>query len=228
METKRIRVGCLTWNCAGNPAPYDFDLSNIVLPQAHELRSTSGQEGPFSLFDSSARSPNSQEQQSELPHLYVVGLQEMVNLEVVGSVLCSKDLERMQRWQDLFVRGLNVRAHSSGFTYKCILKKVMFGCFIMLFARSDSFANRAFSGMRTLKVKTGVKGMAANKGSVAIRFNFEDTSFMFMNCHLTSGQKKWKERISDTKQNYKEITTFFESQESLPLIPGLHDSFKRT
>jgi len=75
----------------------------------------------------------------------------------------------------------------------------MFGCFIMLFVRSDSLANHSFKGFKSVKVKTGVKGMAANKGAVALRFNFDDTSFMFMNCHLTSGQKKWRERIADTK-----------------------------
>ena len=44
--------------------------------------------------------------------------------------------------------------------------------------------------MHTVKIKTGTKGLTANKGSVALRFNFEDTSFMFLNCHLVSGQNK--------------------------------------
>jgi len=34
-------------------------------------------------------------QKDELPAFYVVGLQEMVDLEMIGSVLCSKDVERM-------------------------------------------------------------------------------------------------------------------------------------
>jgi inositol-1,4,5-trisphosphate 5-phosphatase len=36
-------------------------------------------------------------------------------------------------------------------------------------------------------VKTGFSGIAGNKGSVAIRFQFENTSFAFTNVHLTSG-----------------------------------------
>ena len=70
--------------------------------------------------------------------------------------------------------------------------------------------------------------MTANKGSVAIRFNYEDTSFMFMNCHLTSGQNKVKERMADTKQNYNAVIQMFDQMENEPLIPGLHTSYKRT
>lgn len=41
----------------------------------------------------------------------------MVNLEVVGALLCSKDLERMQRWEDLITRGLNSHAKAAGLSY---------------------------------------------------------------------------------------------------------------
>jgi inositol-1,4,5-trisphosphate 5-phosphatase len=39
-------------------------------------------------------------------------------------------------------------------------------------------------------VKTGFSGIAGNKGSVAIRFQFDNTSFAFTNVHLTSGQSE--------------------------------------
>ena len=55
-----------------------------------------------------------------MPHLYVVGLQEMVNLEVVGSLLCSKDLERMNNWQSLIGKALNDRGQPAGVEYECI------------------------------------------------------------------------------------------------------------
>ena len=56
-----------------------------------------------------------------------------------------------------------------------------------------------------VKVKTGAKGYAANKGAVSLRFNFDDSSFMFMNCHLTSGQSKVKQRVDDITQQYANI-----------------------
>lgn len=90
----------------------------------------------------------------------------------------------------------------------------MFGCYIMLFARKDTFQQSCYRNIKTVKIKTGVKGMAANKGSAAVRFTFDDTSFMFLNCHLTSGQKKSKERFVDTRQNYSGATTFFDANET--------------
>lgn len=36
---------------------------------------------------------------------------------------------------------------------------------------------------------TGLSGFIGNKGSVAIRFSFEDTSLAFINVHMESGQK---------------------------------------
>jgi len=39
--------------------------------------------------------------------------------------------------------------------------------------------------------------MTANKGSTSIRFNYEDTSFMLLNCHLTSGQNEVSDRFNN-------------------------------
>jgi hypothetical protein len=69
--------------------------------------------------------------------------------------------------------------------FSCVMRKVMFGCFIMLFVREDSI--NSIKKMHTAKVKTGTHGMTANKGSTSIRFNYDDSSLMFLNCHLTSG-----------------------------------------
>jgi hypothetical protein len=38
-----------------------------------------------------------------------------------------------------------------------------------------------------IKVKSGFGGVTGNKGAVGIRFNVDDTSFAFVNCHLESG-----------------------------------------
>jgi hypothetical protein len=94
-----------------------------------------------------------------------------------------------------------------GHRFGCVIKKVMFGCFIMLFVREDHF--KSIKRMHTVKVKSGVAGLAANKGSTSLRFNYEDTGFMFLNCHLTSGQKKYQERLDDVKLCYDETMQHF-------------------
>ena len=35
MNTKQVRVGVFTWNCAGKSPLDDFDLSELVLPEPH-------------------------------------------------------------------------------------------------------------------------------------------------------------------------------------------------
>jgi hypothetical protein len=77
----------------------------------------------------------------------------------------------------------------------------MVGCFILLFIRDDN-KNR-IKNIRTSKVKTGFGGQSGNKGSVAIRFNVDNSSFAFINCHLTSGQSQVSERLEDLREIYK-------------------------
>ena len=49
-----------------------------------------------------------------------------------------------------------------------------------------------------------------------MRFNFNDTSFMLMNSHLTSGQNKVKQRLDDISEQYNSIMeTLSEKEENL-------------
>jgi len=73
----------------------------------------------------------------------------------------------------------------------------MVGCFIVMFAKYQIKDSIKF--LRKCKVKTGFSGMTGNKGSVAIRFNYEDTSFAFVNVHLESGQKQTAERLENVR-----------------------------
>ena len=90
----------------------------------------------------------------------------------------------------------------------------MFGCFIMLFARKDVMADTKLKFFQAVKIKTGVKGIAANKGGVALRFNYLDSSFVFMNSHLTSGQNKVKERFLDCRKCFTSACEFFHVNEA--------------
>ena len=50
--------------------------------------------------------------------------------------------------------------------------------------------------------KTGAMGAFGNKGNLAFRFNYFDTSFAIVNCHLSSDLEKKDER--DKWENEKE------------------------
>jgi len=73
----------------------------------------------------------------------------------------------------------------------------MVGQYIVMFVKEEH--KDKINSIKKHKVKTGFAGMAGNKGSVALRFNFEDTSFAFVNVHLESGQKQIAERLENLR-----------------------------
>lgn len=129
------------------------------------------------------------------PDVFIVGLQEMVKLNA-KSVIQGKDKERALLWERIVTNSLCKKSK-----YVCVSKKVMVGCYILLYIR-DVHKDR-INQIRTSKVKTGFGGQSGNKGSVAIRFNFDNSSFAFINCHLSSGQSQMSERLEDLREIYK-------------------------
>ena len=88
---KSIRVGLLTWNLGGIPPPDNFDISQFILPyKAREENATNCQE---------ESKEQDQNKITEEIDLLVVGLQEMVDLSVMGSITGKNDKERTQKWQ---------------------------------------------------------------------------------------------------------------------------------
>jgi len=69
----------------------------------------------------------------------------------------------------------------------------MFGLLLMVFVREDHL--NSVKRVHTVKIKTGTGGITANKGSTAIRFNYDDTSFLFLNCHLAHGENAMKKNL---------------------------------
>lgn len=83
----------------------------------------------------------------------------------------------------------------------------MVGCFIIMFVKQEhQFKIR---GLKKCKVRTGLSGMAGNKGGVAIRFCFEDTAFAFINVHLESGQNAMVQRLENVREVFHEVFNDF-------------------
>jgi len=68
----------------------------------------------------------------------------------------------------------------------------MGGCFIGLFAKRKIIER--IKDLYVTKVKAGMGGLTKNKGSVAMRFKIDDTTFAFLNCHLSSGKGEVEKR----------------------------------
>ncbi len=112
------------------------------------------------------------------------------------SVIQGKDTERTFLWQSVFQRSLN--RDPAGVKYMCIASKSMVGCLILVFTKET--LQEKFTYIRTTKIKTGFGGQSGNKGAVGVRFNFNDSSFLFVNGHLTSGMKNTQQRLDDLRE----------------------------
>ena len=134
----------------------------------------------------------------------------MVDLSVMGSITGKNDKQRTSKWQKVFKEALEARI--PGVKFVCSVRKIMFGCAILLLVKDDLAGQ--IKSIKTVKVKTGAGGIAANKGSTSIRFTFCDTSFLFLNCHLASGQKKYAERFNNLELCYKETITALHNAET--------------
>lgn len=69
----------------------------------------------------------------------------------------------------------------------------MVGQFIIMFAKEEIKEN--INNLKKFDVKTGFANIGGNKGCVAIRFQFNNTSFAFLNIHLASGKNSHSERM---------------------------------
>lgn len=87
----------------------------------------------------------------------------------------------------------------------------MVGQHILVIAKQEHL-NR-FSKVSKLMVKTGFDGMTGNKGAVTIRFDFDDSTFKFVNVHLESGDKCIAERLENLRQIH--VDTFNHSSKML-------------
>jgi hypothetical protein len=61
----------------------------------------------------------------------------------------------------------------------------MQGVAILLFSKR-SYLSR-IKELYLAKIKAGTGGHASNKGSVALRFKIDETTFALINCHLAAG-----------------------------------------
>ena len=75
-------------------------------------------------------------------------------------------------------------------------------CSERLYLLYFSFISCSFTFILSDSVKTGLGGATGNKGSVAIRFVLNGTSFCFVAAHFAAGQSQVAERNAD----YAEIT----------------------
>lgn len=128
--------------------------------------------------------------------IVVIGLQEVVAL-TAGQML-SADPSKRQFWEKKLKKCLNSKDN-----YALIWGGQLGGVALLMFVRSAEADN--IRNVEGSVKKTGLGGMSANKGCVAVSFDYSSTRFCFVVSHLAAGQNNVDERHQDYKTIVKGV-----------------------
>ena len=131
---------------------------------------------------------------SRAPHIYVLGLQEMVDLSTLNVVSDQITASRCLAWEQRVPKSL--RALYSGKEYELIASKYMVGLCLLVFADKERIIPHVRSVM-TSSIATGIGGIVGNKGGIGVSFLLRDTRICFVNTHLAAHRDNVKSRNSD-------------------------------
>ncbi|XP_042497844.1 type I inositol polyphosphate 5-phosphatase 4-like [Macadamia integrifolia] len=145
----------------------------------------------------------------EAPDIYVIGFQEIVPLKA-RTVLGAEDATVATKWNSLIGRTLNRK-------YKVMGSKKMVGIFVSVWVKEELRRKYQISDVIVCTVACGIMGWLGNKGSVAVSFSMEGTSFCFVAAHLASGEK----RGDEMRRNHQVLEIF--RRTSFPLPRVSHD-----
>ncbi|KKK21475.1 hypothetical protein ARAM_004639 [Aspergillus rambellii] len=165
---KSINIWAGTFNVNGRLQGPDIDLTSWLFPEAND--------------------------QYPDPVIFAVGFQEIVELS--PQQIMSTDPTTRRSWEIAVRDCLNSRATAKG-SEKYVLLRTgqLVGAALMIYVREDAL--RDIKNVEGSVKKTGLSGIAGNKGGCAIRFEFSNTRLCFVTAHLAAGFANYDERNND-------------------------------
>ncbi|EFO22572.2 endonuclease/Exonuclease/phosphatase [Loa loa] len=133
---------------------------------------------------------------STTPDMYVVGLEEIIDLNASNIVSASTTNQRA------WALGLR-EALSKRNKYILLGCEQLVGVCIFVFIKPSLAA--AVRDMSINSVKTGMGGTTGNKGSVAMSLTIYSTTFCFVCSHLAAGQNEVRDRNEDYMNALRKI-----------------------
>ncbi|KAM0255158.1 hypothetical protein ACHAQJ_006081 [Trichoderma viride] len=131
---------------------------------------------------------------SSQPEIFVVAFQEIVELS--PQQIMNSDPTRKSLWETAVKQALNQRQASlGGKKYVLLRSGQLVGAALCIFVKSSSLDH--IKNVEGSVKKTGLSGMAGNKGAVAIRFDYANTHICFVTAHLAAGFANYDERNRD-------------------------------
>ncbi|KAL2072745.1 hypothetical protein VTL71DRAFT_12088 [Oculimacula yallundae] len=167
-STESINIWAGTFNLNGRTTGIDEDLSDWLCPKLAASQ--------------------------QHPEIVAVGFQEIVELS--PQQIMNSDPTRKQAWERAVRKTLNRHARAAGSEHYVLLRSgQLVGAALCIFVRSSVLRN--IKNVEGSVKKTGMSGMAGNKGAVAIRMDYANTQLCFVTAHLAAGFANYEERNRD-------------------------------
>eukprot|EP00468_Gymnochlora_sp_CCMP2014_P012156 CAMPEP_0167747604 /NCGR_PEP_ID=MMETSP0110_2-20121227/4376_1 /TAXON_ID=629695 /ORGANISM="Gymnochlora sp., Strain CCMP2014" /LENGTH=541 /DNA_ID=CAMNT_0007632529 /DNA_START=114 /DNA_END=1736 /DNA_ORIENTATION=- len=126
------------------------------------------------------------------PDMYVVCIQEIVDLNPANTCICPHHASKP--WED----AIEFELARKQLKYTKICVEQLVGIVMIVYLREELFPY--MSSYQKDKLGVGIVRLG-NKGAVAFRFELFQTTFVFINSHLTAH----KEKLSKRNANYNDI-----------------------
>lgn len=128
------------------------------------------------------------------PEIVAVAFQEIVELS--PQQIMNSDPTTKQMWEKAVRRTLNNRAQRLGGEKYILLRSgQLVGAVLCIFVKVSAL--RIIKNVEGSVKKTGLSGIAGNKGAVSIRLDYANTPICFVTAHLAAGFANYEERNKD-------------------------------